>query len=374
MDTKSFQIKASKVHEGKYDYSKVDYINDSTKVCIICPHHGEFWQMPKSHLHGHGCSKCSKKYKWNTDEWVEECNKIHKGKYDYSKVNYINNKTKVCIICQEHGEFWQMPSSHMYGKEGCPLCANRDNGLRKMKSTEQFVAEANVIHKGKYNYSNVMYKGIESKVCIICPEHGEFWQTPHNHLSSYRPQGCPKCGEIIKTKVQTKKEETFIQECKERYVENYIYDKIKYVNSVTKVKIGCLKHGYFEILPYNFLYMHGCPKCAASIMELKCISFFDKNKVKYEREKKFDWLKCHGNLRLDFYLIDYNIGIECQGIQHFIARDKFGGEEELVKLQYRDKIKKEQCLEHGILIEYINYNENIEERLDNIITKISKHE
>lgn len=56
-----FIIQAKIIHGGKYDYSKVNYINNSTKVCIICPIHGEFWQTPNHHLSGHGCVKCGKK-------------------------------------------------------------------------------------------------------------------------------------------------------------------------------------------------------------------------------------------------------------------------------------------------------------------------
>lgn len=53
-----------------------------------------------------------------TEEFVNEANKIHNGKYDYSKVNYIDSNTKVCIICPIHGEFWQTPINHLCGK-GC---------------------------------------------------------------------------------------------------------------------------------------------------------------------------------------------------------------------------------------------------------------
>lgn len=52
-------IKAKEIHGDKYDYSKVEYINNHSKVCIICPIHGEFWQNASSHLKGCGCPKCS---------------------------------------------------------------------------------------------------------------------------------------------------------------------------------------------------------------------------------------------------------------------------------------------------------------------------
>ena len=116
-----FIKKANKVHESKYNYDNVDYVNSRTKVCIICPKHGEFWQTPSSHLRGNGCSKCTCNYVPTTEEWIASTRKVHGDKYDYSKVEYINANTKVCIICPEHGEFWQTPTNHLEGK-GCPKC------------------------------------------------------------------------------------------------------------------------------------------------------------------------------------------------------------------------------------------------------------
>ena len=102
-----FIKEATEKHEGKYDYSKVDYVNNKTKVCIICPEHehGEFWQTPNSHLQGVGCPKCSGNYTPTKEEWIAKACEIHGDKYNYSKVNYVNCMSKVCILCKEHGEF-----------------------------------------------------------------------------------------------------------------------------------------------------------------------------------------------------------------------------------------------------------------------------
>ena len=116
--------KAKKIHDNKYDYSKVHYINNKIKVCIICPKHGEFFQEPKAHLKGQGCPKCSGCAKLTMDDFIEKARKVHGDEYDYSKVKYINNHTKVCIICPEHGEFWQTPNSHLNGN-GCYSCKNK---------------------------------------------------------------------------------------------------------------------------------------------------------------------------------------------------------------------------------------------------------
>lgn len=124
------------------------------------------------------------------EEFVSRCTEIHKGKYDYSKANYVNAQTKICVICPEHGEFWQQAFSHMQGT-GCPKCASIKSGQNQSKGQESFIYEARKIHGNKYDYSKIEYANSYTPLIIVCPEHGEFWQTPKCHL---RGSGCPKCG------------------------------------------------------------------------------------------------------------------------------------------------------------------------------------
>lgn len=126
--------KAKIVHNNKYDYNKVEYTGSNNKVIIICPIHGEFEQLARTHLYGQGCPKCGReaaanKLRKSTEEFIEQANKIHNNKYDYSKVEYVHTETKVTIICPEHGEFKQDPHNHLRGK-GCPKCGN----LNKLKN------------------------------------------------------------------------------------------------------------------------------------------------------------------------------------------------------------------------------------------------
>ena len=102
-----FIYEARKVHGDKYDYSRVVYESSVKKVCIICPEHGEFWQTPMNHLLGRGCRKCGHlSRRSNTDIFISKCKEIYGNRYDYSKVEYVHSKENVCIICPEHGEFW----------------------------------------------------------------------------------------------------------------------------------------------------------------------------------------------------------------------------------------------------------------------------
>jgi hypothetical protein len=108
LDTASFIEKAKNIHNDKYDYSKVNYINADTQIIIICREHGEFTQIPDFHINRKcGCPKCSNNIKLEISEFIEKSNKIHCNKYDYSKVEYVNNRKHVIIICKKHGEFLQ---------------------------------------------------------------------------------------------------------------------------------------------------------------------------------------------------------------------------------------------------------------------------
>jgi very-short-patch-repair endonuclease len=120
-NTEEFIEKSVIKHGDKYDYSKVDYEDSSKKVHIICKIHGEFKQKPNSHLNGTGCPVCAGTMKSNTDEFIEKSMEVHVNKYDYSKVDYKGAIIKVVIICKIHGEFRQIPNSHLNGT-GCPIC------------------------------------------------------------------------------------------------------------------------------------------------------------------------------------------------------------------------------------------------------------
>lgn len=122
-----FIIKSNLIYNNLYDYSKVDYINATTDIIIICKIHGEFSQTPYRHTNTrygfprYGCPKCNIHTKNKFKKFITNSVLKYKNVYDYSKVDYINSKTKVKIICKEHGEFQQTPYDHIY-KHGCLLC------------------------------------------------------------------------------------------------------------------------------------------------------------------------------------------------------------------------------------------------------------
>ena len=363
--TENFIERAKKIHGDKYDYSKVNCTNSYTKVCIICPKHGEFWQRPDKHLRGIGCPKCGlesmrKTLTKTSEQWVNEAKKIHGDKYDYSKVEYVDAHTKVCIICPKHGEFWQEASKHITSKKsGCPKCAKE----RQRLTTEEFIRRAKEVHGDKYDYSKTKYVNQTTKVCIICPKHGEFWQIPNGHLEG---KGCSKCANNIKL---TKEE--FIEKARKIHGDKYDYSKVEYNGLEKHVCIICPKHGEFWQTPHHhILDKCGCHKCSMSKLEQFVIDILDDKKINFIHEcskKDLSWL---GRQRLDIYIPEKKLCVECQGIQHF-KPENFGGEKdknENLKRNIKNDIKKfNKCVENNIKVIYVvNDKKDV---IDNVIYK-----
>ena len=233
-----FVHRAKTVHGHKYDYSLVDYKNTKTKVRIICPDHGEFIQAPEIHLGGHGCSFCAGLIK-NTEIFIEDAKRVHGEKYDYSLVQYQGSASEVTILCKRHGKFEAKPTKHLQGVE-CPDCsaaAQRYKQL-KFKNTEEYIGAAQKVHRDKYDYSKTMYRDMKTKVRIICPDHGVFEQNASNHL---RGIGCSACSGF-----RRKTTEEYVKSAKKRHGDYYGYSLVQYKNAHTPVIIICPEHGITE--------------------------------------------------------------------------------------------------------------------------------
>jgi len=243
------------VHGDRYDYSLVEYTNSRTPVKIVCPDHGVFEQTPGVHLKGCVCPDCpgkqegKKKVRPSTEEWVAEARAVHGEKYDYSRVVYESSQRKVVIGCPEHGVFEQLPGFHLSSATGCPSCSKKQQGY----STEEWVAQAREVHGEKYDYSLAEYTNSQTKVRIVCPEHGVFEQPPSRHLSG---SGCPHNSHLRNTT------EDFIVKARAVHGDRYDYSEVEYVRSSEKVIIGCPDHGPFHQTPQSHLAGHGCSDCA----------------------------------------------------------------------------------------------------------------
>ena len=274
-----FIEKAKKIHGDKYDYSLIKYTNSKTKVEIICKEHGIFYQTPKAHLI-HNCPRCFGNARLSTKEFIEKSVKIHGDKYDYSLVDYKNSDTIVQIICKKHGVFKQRSSTHLNG-HGCYKCSKHNI------NNDEFIEQARKVHGDKYDYSLLNFDKKTDKITIICPKHGVFEQVVTSHISGC---GCSKCSKHCLTL------EEFIEKSKKIHGNKYDYSLINnYENSNSIVQIICPKHGIFKQRADSH-FTHSCRKCQ------------NENRSEKRRMKLDDVLKqfknAHGE-HYDYSLVDY---------------------------------------------------------------------
>lgn len=357
-NNESYINKAKEIHGDKYDYSSTNYINIKTKIIIICKIHGEIIIRPDCHLVS-GCTKCSStNSKLNTEIFINRAREIHRDVYDYSLTNYINIRTKVTIVCHKHGQFLQLPQSHLKGN-GCNKCSKES----VYKTTDQFIQEAISMHGDIYNYSLVNYTHCLSPVDIICKKHGVFKQKPNIHLT---PCGCPLCRNDTIISKYTKPHENFIIECVAVHGDTYDYTNTKYINSKTKIVVKCKKHGDFSIRPGHHTSGIGCYRCKPSSKgEIIIASLLDGVYEFHTQHKFIDCISPMSNrkLKFDFYIPSLNTVIEYNGEQHYYPNDFFGGIEKFKTAQIRDNHKIQYCNDKCINMVIIKYDEDIKQKL-----------
>lgn len=194
------------------------------------------------------------------DRFEENAKKIHGDKYDYSLVNYVHSKSKVKIICKIHGIFLQKPNVHL-NKRGCNKCGYVSIAKSKTKSTVEFITQANIIHKYKFDYSQVKYENSNKNVRIICKTHGEFLQFPTNHLQGF---GCSACSDNLKIT-----QSSFIKKANIVHNEKYNYSLVGHINgNKSFVSIICKKHGVFKKSINKHLIGQGCSQCTSTISKI----------------------------------------------------------------------------------------------------------
>lgn len=404
-----------------YDYSLVpETFSYQDKIPIKCLKHGVFHQIPFSHIHKAGCIKCGfeesgLKNRLTTEQFIEKAKSKFGNKYDYSKTIYIKKGIKLTITCSDHGDFHVRPEEHLWSIHGCKEC---DYEIPRQIKQKQFIERANQAHNHKYDYSKLKYVNANSKIEIICPKHGVFWQNAQNHIGSgdRKPQGCPKCSkeceklsleEFIKraNKIHNRKydyskvvyntvrdaiiimcpdhgeftqrvsshldgcrckqcfiendrsnTEEFIKKAIERHGSTYDYTKVNYLGSKQKVEIICRKHGSFWKTPNSHLTsLSGCPICIQSNGERAVEAFLKKFKIRYIREYRIP----NYRYRYDFYLPEFNIYIEFNGKQHYEPVDRFDGKKGHDKTVKNDKIKKRLVKDNKgflIIITYLHFS------------------
>jgi hypothetical protein len=250
----------------------------------------------------------------------------------YSLVEYNDMFSKVKILCKIHGVFYQNPVDHLQGK-GCKKCSGNEKLTKVI-----FIKRSNEIHHNKYDYSEVNYKNIDSKVIIKCPIHGEFKQSPYKHMLG---QGCSKCKKVNKLNLQD-----FINKAKEIHNNKYNYSKVNYKNIDSKIEIICPKHGSFKQTPYNHLKGFGCSRCSVRI---------SKNETKWLNSLNVKERNVFIKTNLSYYYVDgydsetntiyeFN-GDFWHGNPKIYDQNKIAFSKNTFGMLYKNTIKKKKALE-----------------------------
>lgn len=352
---------AKKVHGDFYIYNKIKEYNGCDAINIItCPTHGDFPQTFYNHVNLKcGCPICGHK-KGNDKKRLPKEEVIRRIKgigYEIAEdFNYVSIcKTKVKLICPKHGEF-SILLSNLFKGERCKKCSFEKVSKKQMLSNDEFKKRLHDLYGDKLDTSKTVYKGEKSKVIVECRKHGEFKATAG---ALYLGICCNECKRETLANLKRKSQEQFLLESKSVYGDELMMDKVAYVDENTPILIGCKIHGYIPQTPRVHLKGNGCPLCLKSKLERETEFFLKEHNFKFTQEKKVP----NSLLRLDFYLEDYNIAIECQGKQHFEQIEHFGGKDGFNKTNERDKRKKKICDENGIKIYYYTNDETYDEFL-----------
>lgn len=211
-----------------------------------------------------------------------------------------------------------------------------------MDSLEQrakdFISKASKVHSNKYDYSLVDYINATSKVTIVCGKHGEFKQSPKNHIALR--QGCPKCARNQKLTTSD-----FIQRAKAIHSDKYDYTKSEYTKRSSKIIIICPIHGEFQQRAGDHLNGSGCRKCSlvssATKQVLSTQEFIEKESIKKQssissyHKELYDFIKdnCQytvinnyrgedvGDYEIDIWIPEIKFGIEIHGVYFHSAND-----------------------------------------------------
>lgn len=240
------------------------------------------------------------------EEFVTEYTENYGDYYDFSNSKYNGAHVRMEVGCPKHGLFNITPHELLKG-QGCKQCGiERRAEKRKLKLTD-FISRSSKIHNGKYRYDLVKLEDYKKPVKIICPTHGEFEETPRDHLQGY---GCKKCALEYVAELFSDTKEEFVNKAKIIHENKYDYSLFEYKGSKFDGDIICPKHGVFPQKPCHHLQGSGCPKCGnvSSHFEDEIVECFEDIEVEQRNRKILD------GKEIDIYIPSHNSGIEFNGL------------------------------------------------------------
>lgn len=302
----SFAERAEKVHGGRYDYSRAVYKTAREKVEIVCQKHGPFWQTPDKHIsRKQGCPACKPTARVDETAFVARVYAVHGDALAVVPGSYTKMFSPVALVCPQHGEFHTLASNVVNKGTGCPKCAAAARGEVQRMTQDRFLARAAQVHGTKYVYSGTHVAHGSAPVSIECPEHGVFAQTPVKHLSGH---GCPQCAIDARTVKITKTRAQFAADATLVHGGRYDYSRFEYVDAKTPGTIVCQKHGPFEQTPDAHLAGKGCSKCTSQV------SRWEGEVAEFLRASGVDCVRTRAVAGVEFDIYAGAVAVECNGL------------------------------------------------------------
>lgn len=300
--------------------------------------------------------------KLSHEEVLEKIKKIHGDLYDLSQIEYNNTRTPFILVCRKHGQFTILMGQVDRG-QGCNICGKSNAAKKRRVTFDEFVKNANKIHKSKYEYDKSSYVKISHEVKILCSVHGWFTQRADAHIR--QAQGCPDCGFISQANKRRMSVAEFKKKAKKVHLNKYSYTYVRFKNNRDSIEVICKKHGSFYPSVANHLGGSGCPDCNNSRGENKVKKILIENQIEFIQQKSFKGLKLKGMLKCDFYLPKLNAVIEFNGRQHYEIVEAFGGKKGFQDNKIRDQLKREFLAKKGIALLEIHY---LEKEINKVIS------
>lgn len=336
-----FLLNAQEKFGDQYDYSGIEYVNGSVPIRFTCRGcGGELILTPAKHLQGQRCNVCHPpKTSRKTTEWfLERVGEHHSGyDYDYSKVNYIDSKTKVEIFCRTHQQtFFTPPQDFLMGKNRCRECGEEARLKKRRLSFEEWLPRAQAVHGNRYEYDPGSWQGLHKQVRLRCPEHGWFSIDASNHVSGGAT--CMPCSRVVGAVNRMLSPEEFLAKAKEVHGDTYTYPDLQN-RSGQYVSICCPRHGIFTQLRGSHLGGHGCATCGSG-------------RISTGQQEIFDFLQeCAGQpvslehrmasgAYLDIFLPEAMLGIEYNGLYFHSEPSKLSDSKPIGQRNYKYHLEK----------------------------------
>ncbi len=395
--TTEFILKAKLQHGDKYDYSESEYINNRTKVRIICPNHGPFYQNPQNHYkNGHGCPRCGQengyaRMRASLEEFISKFKELYPNE-DLIEPKTFSDNFKFSFICHKHGKFTSTPK-HILTSWNCPECTTRkisERNLSKLREMyphldytdskytdrESYISvyctkhlQYFTVHFGRHTkgqigcpgcktdkitatttqstvelnriklfnelfpkYEYVSYK--DGMVNYICPNHG---LVSSRWCNARKGKGCKLCAETKFAETYKLQESEILHRFNKTHGHQYDYSEIAYKSLHEHVNIICKEHGEFRQTPNNHINGSGCPKCNISYQHKTILSWLEQHQITYIVNDR----KIIAPLELDIVCPDHKIAIEINGLYWH----SFGLGDVIDKNRHRNKLQ--ACVDNG---------------------------